>query len=66
MVKKVNKINPMNTRSNKELIFGHAILHRWWKHPKTTDWTKAQIRKEHARLVKIMLKRGFKHNSPLR
>lgn len=59
------KINPMNTRTNKELLFGHALLHSWWRNPKRTDWTKAQIRKEHARLVKIILKRGFNHNSPL-
>ena len=60
------KINPMNTRSNKELLMGHSILHSWWEHPKRTDWTRGQIRKEHARLVRIMLKRGMEHNSPLK
>lgn len=60
------KINPMNTRSNKELIFGHALLHAWWKNPKRTNWTKKQIFTEHNRLVKIMIKRGIKHNSPLK
>lgn len=59
------KINKMNTRSDKELLLGHAVLHRWWKNPKTTSWTRKQIRDEHTRLVKIMLKRGFNHNSPL-
>lgn len=61
-----NKINPMNTRSNKELLFGHALLHRWWNTHSSTDWTKEQIRKEHTRLVKIMKKRGMNHNSPLK
>ena len=62
----MSKINPMNTRSNKELIFGHALLHSWWKHPKRTSWTKKQIFAEHSRLVKIMKQRGIKHNSPLK
>ena len=62
---KKTRINPMNIRSNKELIFGHAILHKWWKKPKTTSWTKAQIKNQHAKLVKIMEKRGFTHKSPL-
>ncbi len=60
------KRNLMNTRSNKQLFQGHAILHAWWNNPKRTNWTRAQIRKEHSRLVKIILKRGFQHNSPLR
>jgi len=60
------KINPMNTRSNKELLLGHSILHKWWNNPKSTFWTKTQIKKEHERLVKIMKKRGLNHNSPLR
>ena len=59
-------INRMNTRSNKELLFGHSLLHYWAKNPKKTSWTKAQIRKEHERLVKIMKKRGIKHNTPLK
>ena len=60
------KINKMNTRSNSELIFGHALLHAWWKNPKRTSWTRGQIRLEHARLVRIMKRRGIKHNSPLK
>ncbi len=60
------KINPMNTRSNKQLLQGHRILHGWWNNSKRTFWTKSQIFKEHARLVKIMLERGLNHNSPLR
>lgn len=58
----------MNTKSNRELVFGHAILHGWAKgnyKNKPANWTKTQIRAEHARLVKIILKRGFKHTSPI-
>ena len=61
-------INPMNTRSNKELLFGHSLLHSWAKggyKNKPKNWTKTQIRNEHARLVKIMKKRGIEHNSPI-
>lgn len=58
-------INPMNTRSNKELLNGHAILHAWMRNG-NTDWTKTQIRQEHARLVRIMRKRGIKHNTPVK
>lgn len=58
----------MNIKTNKELLFGHSILHHWAKYnfrhkPKT--WTKTEIRKEHTRLVKIMKKRKIKHNTPL-
>ncbi len=60
------KRNLMNTRSNKQLILGHALLHRWWNNSKSTNWTKPQIFKEHARLVKIMKRRGINHYSPLR
>lgn len=59
------EINPMNTRSNKELLMGHSLLHSWWNNPERTNWTRAQIKKEHSRLVRIMLKRGMEHNSPL-
>jgi len=61
-------MNLMNTRSNKALLFGHSILHGWARDNyknKPNDWSKTQIRKEHNRLVKIMKKRGMKHNSPI-
>jgi hypothetical protein len=63
-------MDPMNTKSNQELLNGHAILHSWashdWKYlHKRTSWTKAQVRAEHSRLVKIMLKRGMSHSSPI-
>ncbi len=60
------KRNKMNTRSNKELLNGHAILHAWWNNPSRTNWTKSQIKAEHSRLVRIMKKRRIKHNSPLK
>lgn len=59
----------MNTGTNRELIFGHSLLHKWrknnWRN-KPSNWTKEQIRMEHRRLVRIMKQRGFKHNSPIR
>jgi competence transcription factor ComK len=70
MVKKViktsKKINQRKNISNKELFSSHAILHAWWNNPERTNWTRTKIRKEHTRLVKIILKRGYKHNSPLK
>lgn len=58
--------NPMNTRSNKQLLLGHAILHAWWRKPSRTCWTRTEVRDEHTRLVAVMKERGFKHKSPLR
>jgi len=60
------EVNHMNTRSNRQLALGHAILHAWSKDPARTNWTKEAIIKEHERLVKIMKERGFEHNTPLR
>lgn len=56
----------INTKSNMSLLAGHRLLHRWWNNPKMTNWSRTKIRDEHTRLVKIMLKRGIKHNSPLK
>lgn len=63
--------NHMNTKSNGQLLLGHSILHSWakdnWKHlHERTSWTKTDVRQEHARLVRIMKKRGIKHNSTIR
>jgi len=60
------KINPMNTKTNRQLLLGHAILHAWAKDPSRTNWTKTMITQEHSRLVGIMKKRGIKHTSPLK
>ena len=65
MAKKKQKINKMNVKSNKQLLFGHSLLHKWWNNPQSTFWNRSQIKAEHTRLVKIMLKRGINHNSPL-
>jgi hypothetical protein len=51
--------------SNKEIILSHALIHRSWNSP-GRKFTKAELRKAHSEVVKIMLKRGIKHNSPLR
>ena len=62
------KRNPMNTKTRRELLFGHAILHGWrrnnWKR-KPDNWTKGEIVSEHSRLVKIMKSRGYNHKTPM-
>lgn len=63
---KEKKINPINTQSKLELLNSHTFLHKCWNDSKKTSLTKSQIRKKHTRLAKIMLKRGFRHNTPLR
>ena len=64
--------NLMNTRSTKELTYGHAILHRWARNSfarKPANWSEAQIREEHARLLGIARERhlpmGRRHRTPL-
>ncbi len=56
----------MKVRSNKQLLFGHSLLHSWARDPTKTDWSKTDIIREHARLVRLMRKRGLKHDSPLK
>jgi hypothetical protein len=62
--KKACKVpNPMNTRSNKQLLLGHSITH-------TKGYQQSvgvgNARCEHARLVKIMEKRKMMHKSPFK
>ena len=64
--------NLMNTRSTRELTYGHAIVHRWARRnfaKKPRNWTETQIRGEHARLVGIARERGLpmgrRHRTPL-
>ena len=64
MVLKLSK-TLVKKASNKELIISHALIHRSWNSP-NRKFTKAELRKAHSEVVKIMLKRGIKHNSPLR
>jgi hypothetical protein len=52
----------MDTSTNQKLVNGHRILHGWYDHPNRTSWTKDQVIREHTRVVRIMLKRGMKHN----
>lgn len=57
-------------KGNRELIFGHSLLHTYWymcKRGKCPgNWPRRRIIRDHARHVKIMISRGFKHNSPLK
>ena len=55
--------NPMNTRSNRQLLFGHSLTHSR-NYQKSVG--SASAKREHDRLVKIMKKRSMKHASPYR
>lgn len=55
-------INKMQTGTQKQAYYGHNLLHGWWKQPSKTNWTKEQIKKEHARVVRIILNKGWKHS----
>ena len=55
--------NPMNTKKNKQLRFGHAITHTE-NYQKSVGITKARC--EHDRTAGLMNKRGMKHNSPFK
>ena len=56
------KMNPMNTRSNRQLLLGHSLTHS--KGIKKA-WGKECANAEHERLVRIMKKRKMKHRSPV-
>lgn len=53
--------NPMNSRSNKELLFGHSLTHS--KNYQMGVGVE-NARCEHDRLVAKMLERGMEHKSP--
>jgi len=61
--KSCNVKNPMNTRSNKQLLLGHSITH-------TKNYQKSvgvgNAKCEHDRLVKKMKQRGMTHKSPFK
>lgn len=61
--KQCNVDNPMNTRKNKELVFGHSLTHSR-KYQKSVGVDNARC--EHDRLVEIMMKRGMNHQSPFK
>ncbi len=52
--------DPMNTRSNKQLLLGHSLTH---SRGIQKAWGVACASDEHARLVRKMKKRGMKHRS---
>lgn len=61
-------INPMNTKTDQELLLNHAKLHMWAKHGFTNrpvNWTRNQVVNEHMRLAGIMRRRGIEHHSPM-
>ncbi len=55
--------NPLNVHSNKDLVYSHSLTHA--KHYQK-GVGKEQARKEHAEVVRIMKKRGFKHSTPFK
>lgn len=61
--KECNVPNPMNTRSNKELLFGHSITHSK-NYQKSVGIGNARC--EHDRLVRKMKERGMEHKSPFK
>lgn len=54
-------IGKMKTGNQKQAYYGHNLLHGWWTKGKSS-WTKDQIKKEHARVVRIILDKGWKHS----
>ena len=55
--------NPMKTRSNQQLLYGHSITHSK-KYQESVGVTNAKC--EHERLVRKMKERGMKHKSPFK
>lgn len=57
------EINKMDISTRGKTNFAHRLLHMWWKNPSKTNWTREQIKKEHARVVRAMLdKYNMNHN----
>lgn len=63
------RCNPMNIRSNKQLLKSHALMHAYQKRhrlgEKTKCWPPTKIKAGHKRFVRLMKKRGLVHTSPL-
>lgn len=55
-------INKMKTGTKRQALYGHNLLHSWWRKPSKTDWTKDQIKAEHKRVVRAILDKGWKHS----
>jgi len=58
-----NTKNPMKTRSNQQLVYGHSVTHSR-KYQESVGVTNAKC--EHSRLVKKMKARNMKHKSPFK
>jgi len=52
--------NPMKTRSNQQLVYGHSVTHTR-KYQESVGVTNAKC--EHSRLVRKMKERGMNHKS---
>lgn len=57
---KKTPIGKMKTGNQKQAYYGHNLLHGYWRKG-NTNWTKDQIKKEHARVVRIILNKGWRH-----
>lgn len=52
---------PFSIGSRREAYIAHQVLHEWAKDPSKTSYTPEEIRKEHERIVRIMLNREWTH-----
>ena len=59
-----------NPRTRQELLGSHYYLHSFWNKTqegiKIKNWPPSKIELYHAHIVRLMLKKGYKHNSPLK
>lgn len=61
----MGKLPTLKTRTNEQLLFSHALTHRWRKNLRRFGFTCVQVRAEHNRLVRKMKTRTINHNSPM-
>lgn len=57
------RVNPLNTKANKDLIFSHSLTHSKNYQLKVGI---NNARRDHNVIARKMVSRGFKHNSPFR
>lgn len=64
------KMPVWNPRTRQEILGTHYYLHSFWnktqKGIKIKNWPPSKIWVYHEHIVKLMLKKGYKHNSPLK
>lgn len=53
-------IGKMKTGNRKQAHYGHNLLHAYWRKG-DTNWKKDQIIKEHKRVVRIIISKGWAH-----